>query len=126
MPTRTDIHLFLELKSPVPRAGWFSFSGRGAVELPKDYRLFDLLGLSEDDSMVEERGFPLDLSPGANRYLVKDNYEGLHTKTWITFDEFTAVLMARKSPPVEYAALYAAALEFRKAGYEVRLVYCFD
>lgn len=125
MTTRTDILLFLETRLPDPLAGWVSFSGHTPIELPRDYRLFDLLGRSETDTLVDERGLPTDLSAGARRHLEIDS-DGLNLKSWISFDELTAVLMNRKSPPVPYAALYAAALEFRKAGYGVRFVYAFD
>lgn len=123
MTTRTDIHLFLETR--LPGKPWTSFSGHVPIELPTDYPLFDLLGRSEERTLVDERGLPAQLSAGARRHLEIDS-EGFSFKNWISFDELTRVLAARKSPSVEYAALYAAALEFAKAGYGVRIVYAFD
>ena len=124
MTTRTDIHLFLEFRQD-DSCHWVSFSGHRPLELPTDYRLFDLLGRSEERTLVDERGLPTDLSSGARRHLEIDS-DGFSFKNWISFDELTRVLAARKSPSVEYAALYAAALEFAKAGFDVRIVYGFD
>lgn len=126
----TDIHMFLEVKSPRSKR-WMRHTGE--MRAWRSYNVFSKLAgvAGSGPALIAPRGLPADLSPAVRKVITRN--PDFHTPTWLTASEYRKALEAlpdlKDGAPAAARSDYWRILKMMedvKTPSDVRIIICFD